>query len=83
MYVKAMYHKPELRGYAGQSYLYKTNLPVKVGMHVIAPTYKGEQKAIITDVNVDASEINPAWADKIREITEFDFDTPMGVDVDG
>lgn len=73
MYIKVMYFKPEVSGYAGQSYLYKTTLPVQIGSKVIAPTYKGAQKAIVTEKNVDASEIKPAWADKIRSIEEFDI----------
>lgn len=77
MYVKVLYYKPELdlagtgNGYGGREYTYRSDLPLKPGDLVIAPTYKGEQKAMVVASNVPESMIDPAWADKLRNIERF------------
>lgn len=72
MYVKVLYYKGEGLGYSGREYTYKTDLPVYPGTKVIADTFKGEQKAIISQINVPETEVDPAWADKIKVITKID-----------
>lgn len=37
MYVTVRYYKPQLSGYAGMAYTYRTSLPLKAGDKVIAP----------------------------------------------
>ncbi len=73
MYVKVQYHKPELgeNGYGGMEYTYRTELPLKPGDTVIAPTYRGNQRALVVAAYVPSDEIRPAWADRIRTITEY------------
>lgn len=72
MYVNIQYFKPEISAYGGKSYLYWTELPLKPGDLVIAPTYKGDQRSIVTRVNVSDSEIDQSWAAKIRTISTYD-----------
>lgn len=71
MICKVQYFKPEMMAYGGQSYTYRSSLDLKVGDIVNAPTYKGDQKAIVTEIFVPESEINPAWADRIRTVERF------------
>ena len=72
MYVNIQYWKPEISAYGGKSYLYRTELPLKTGDLVIAPTYKGDQRAIVTRTNVPDREVDPAWSSRIRAVTEYD-----------
>lgn len=71
MYVKVMYYKDESNGYGGREYTYTTLLALKEGDKVIAPTAKEpRQKALVTEINVPVEEIDEAWRDKLKEITE-------------
>lgn len=72
MYVKVMYFKDWRGDYGGNAYTYATNLELKVGDKVIAPTQSGDKKALVVQVNVPESEINPQWADKIKNISVMD-----------
>lgn len=73
MIVKAMYFKSKLNGYGGQAYTFLTGLPLKAGDKVLAPGKEGDpKKAIITEVDLPESAIDPAWADKVKHITEYD-----------
>lgn len=73
MYVKVLYHKPFMNGYAGNRYTFYTELPLQENQRVLVPTDDGElKKALVTEINVPESEINPSWAWKIKEIKEID-----------
>lgn len=72
MLVKVKFYKSKANAYGGREYIYIAGMPVRCGDVVMAPTNDGEQKAIITDINVPHSEVNPAWADNIKTITRFD-----------
>ncbi len=72
MYVKVMYFKEWSGDYGGNAYTYSTNLGLKVGDKVMAPTQSGDKKALVVQVNVPVSEINPQWADKIKTISLID-----------
>ena len=73
MIVKAMYYKPQMNGYGGRSYTFRTDLPLKAGDKVLAPGGEGtEKKAIITEVDLPESAIDPAWADRVKHITKYD-----------
>lgn len=72
MIVKVKYYNDEIGGYAGQEYTYRTNLSVQPFTKVIAPTYKGDNKALITQVDLPESTIDPAWADRVQWIKEYD-----------
>ena len=62
--------------FGGQEYLYKTDLPVVIGSHVLAPTKDDPEPtpATVTQVNLPESEINPAWASRVKAITQWDDD---------
>lgn len=72
MYVRVKFYKPQIDGYGGFPYLFETKLPLTVGSKVLAPSQKGECKALVTEINVSASEIKPEWADRIKSIVKMD-----------
>ena len=72
MYVKVQYFQDSAKAYGGNHYLYKTNLPLRYGDPVIAPTYRGNYRAIVTAILDDPNEIRQAMATNMREITEYD-----------
>lgn len=73
MIVKVKYFNEDVGGYGGQEYTYRTNLNVVPFTKVIAPTYKGDNKALVTEINLPESTIDPAWADRVQEIKELDY----------
>lgn len=72
MYVTVKFFKHDINAYGGRDYLYSTRLAVNVGNKVYVPTVDGDKRAIVVAVNVPETEISPAWADRIKEITRFD-----------
>ena len=72
MYCNVKFFKYDINAYGGRDYLYSTRLAVNVGDKVYVPTVDGDKRAIVVAVNVPESEINPAWANRIKEITRFD-----------
>ena len=72
MYVTVRYYRDEASGYAGRPYTYRTELPLKPGDKVIAPTAKGDNAAQVAEINLPDSAVDPTWADKVKEITRYD-----------
>lgn len=72
MYVTVRYYKPQLSGYAGMAYTYRTSLPLKAGDKVIAPTKGGDNRAIVLETDVPESSIAPYLLPLLREITQYD-----------
>ena len=73
MIVKAIYYKPKLNGYGGQAYTFRTKLPLHPGDHVLVPGSEADEKpAMITEINLPESVIDPAWADRVKWITRMD-----------
>lgn len=73
MYVKCIYFKNDMNAYAGREYTFSTKLPLIPCMKVLVPSNDGElKKALVTEINVPESEIDKAWADRIKEIKELD-----------
>ena len=73
MIVKAIYYKPWQKAYGGQAYTFLTDLPLRPGDKVLVPGAEGaEKKAIITEVDLPESAIDPAWADRVKHITKYD-----------
>ncbi len=74
MICKVKYYKPQSNGYAGAAYTFRTNLPfLKVGDKVLAPAGSEEPKrAIVVEVDLPESAIDPAWADRVKHITKYD-----------
>lgn len=78
MIVKAAYFKPEHGAYSARGYTYRTELPLRAGDKVIAPTVNGEQKAVITETNLPESVIAPEWAASVRSIVKYDREEMAG-----
>lgn len=73
MIVKAMYYKPGQKGYSGRAYTFRTNLPLQPGDRVLVPGSEADEKpAMITEVDLPESVIDPAWADRVKWITQMD-----------
>lgn len=72
MYVTVRYYKPQMKGYAGMAYTYRTSLPLKAGDKVIAPTKGGDNRAIVLETDVPESSIAPYLLPLLREITQYD-----------
>ena len=73
MIVKAIYYKPWQKAYGGQAYTFRTNLPLQPGDHVLVPGSEADEKpAMITEINLPESVIDPAWADRVKWITKYD-----------
>jgi len=70
--VKVKYYDESVNGYGGQEYTYRTDLPVVPYTKVIAPTYKGDNKALVTQIDLPESTIDPAWAERVQWIKEYD-----------
>jgi len=73
MIVSVIFHDGATDTYGGRSYTYRTELPLKQFEKVLCPTYKGLKKGLVTRVNVPETEIDPAWADRVKEIKERDL----------
>ena len=72
MIVTVLYYDEVAKGYGGSEYTYRTNLPLIPYQKVICPTYKGNKKAIVKQINLPESVIDSAWADRVKEIKELD-----------
>lgn len=72
MIVRVKYLNEALRGYMGAEYTYITSLELKPYDKVIAPTYDGDKKALVTQVNLPNECISPSWADRVKEIVKYD-----------
>ena len=73
MIVKAMYYKPGQKGYGGQAYTFRTNLLLQPGDRVLVPGSEADEKpAMITEINLPESVIDPSWADRVKWITQMD-----------
>lgn len=73
MLVSVLYYNDNLKGYSGRKYTYRTELPLAVFQKVIVPVADGsKKKALVTDVDLPESTVDPAWADKLKNITELD-----------
>ena len=60
MYVKVKFFRKSANGYVGNAYTYEPDLPLR-----------GKNRAIVTEVNVPQSEIDPAYF-PLKRITEYD-----------
>lgn len=73
MIVKVIYYKPWQKGYSGGAYIFRTNLPLQPGDHVLVPGSEADEKpAMITEANLPESVIDPSLADRVKWITQMD-----------
>ena len=73
MIVTVLYYDEVAKGYGGTTYTYRTDLPLVPYQKVICPTYKGNKKAIVRQINLPETAIHPDWADRVKEIKELDL----------
>lgn len=67
------YWHPEFNSYCGRAYTYKTELPLKVGSKVIAPTRSDpRQRAIVTMTHLSPAVIDKKWEKDVKFITDMD-----------
>ena len=70
-----MYYNELTRSYCGKEYTYKTELPLKLFQKVLVPVSGGgKKKALVVDIDLPESVVDPAWADKLKEITEIYYE---------
>ena len=68
MYVGVIYYQPDLQAYGGRPYTYATDLPLKVGDRVIAPTQKvNEQKAVVVAIGLSKPSFDCKMITKYAE----------------
>ena len=76
MIVSVIYYDETAKAYAGRHYTYLTGLPLKLFEKVKAPVLVNDEivlkKALVVDIDLPESVIDPAWADRVRIITERD-----------
>ncbi len=70
--VSVIYYDELMNAYAGREYTYRTNLRLKLFQKVLAPTPDGNKKALVVDIDLPESAINPEWAERVKEIKEID-----------
>ena len=68
MLVNIRYYKPLHRAYAGNTFTYRTSLPLNVGDKVMAPTKGGDKRAMVVEVNVPESRVD----ERMKESTAYD-----------
>lgn len=74
MIVRVRYYKEELKAYGGRDYTYKTELDLKPYEKVFAPVGDPpkDTKALVTEVGLPESVLDPEWAWKVKSITKYD-----------
>ena len=72
MLVNIRYYKPLHRAYAGNTFTYRTNLPLNVGDKVMAPTKGGDKRAMVVEINVPESRVDERIMPLLKEITAYD-----------
>ena len=75
MYCSVIYYSEKTHGYCGRNYVYETDLDLKVGDKVLCPIggEMTQKRAIVIDVDVPSSEIDPTWKDRIKKIMDYDY----------
>ena len=76
MIVSVLFFDPQINGYAGNEYVYLTDLPLVRHQKVLAPVEENEKvilkKALVYSLDLPRSAIKPEWADKVKVIKELD-----------
>ena len=73
MYVKVTYFNKMANGFTGAAYTYNTDLPLQVGDEVLCPVSNDKElkRAMVVMTDVPEKAIDPSWAYKIKDITEY------------
>ena len=72
MLVNIRYFKPAQNGYAGNSFTYRTGLPLRAGDKVMAPTKGGDKRAMVVETEVPESRVDERVLPLLKEITAYD-----------
>ena len=64
------YHRPELDAFGGRTYNYYLGIDAKKGDEVVAPTAKGESRAIIVEADVPSERVPKEIRAKLKVITK-------------
>lgn len=72
MLVNIRYYKPLHKAYAGNTFTYRTELPLNVGDKVMAPTKGGDKRAMVVEINVPESRVDERIMPLLKEITAYD-----------
>lgn len=72
MLVNIRYYKPLHKAYAGNTFTYRTDLPMNVGDKVMAPTKGGDKRAMVVEINVPESRVDERIMPLLKEITAYD-----------
>lgn len=72
MLVNIRYFKPLHKAYLGNTFTYRTALPLTVGDKVMAPTQGGDKRAMVVEVNVPESRVDERIMPLLKEIAAYD-----------
>lgn len=72
MLVNIRYYKPLHKAHAGNTFTYRTELPLNVGDKVMAPTKGGDKRAMVVEINVPESRVDERIMPLLKEITAYD-----------
>lgn len=72
MLVNIRYFKPLHKAYLGNTFTYRTVLPLTVGDKVMAPTKGGDKRAVVVEINVPESRVDERIMPLLKEITAYD-----------
>ncbi|WP_409969574.1 hypothetical protein RFF05_06590 [Bengtsoniella intestinalis] len=69
--IAVVYENKETGKFEGKPYNYYCNIPVAVGDVVIAPTYKGDSKALVVEIYVNPSTLPAYVLNVLKTISSF------------
>ena len=74
MICKVKYYKDDIKAYGGRDYTYKTDMDLKPYEKVLAPVGNPpeDKKALVTEIDLPDSVIDPEWEYKVKWITKYD-----------
>ena len=74
MIVRVKYYNDGIAAYSGAEYTYLSDIELKPLEKVLVPVGDGKEmkRAIVTQTNLPASVISPAWADKLKKVERYD-----------
>ena len=70
--MSVIYYDELINAYAGREYTYLSDLPLQPFQKVFAPTKDGRKKALVTQIDLPESAIDPAWSHRVKWIRELD-----------
>ena len=59
--------------YGGKAYYYYTNIDVKVGDLVMAPTKYGDKAAMVAEINIPEDKVNTTLKTIVEKVDKFGY----------